>query len=136
MDPPKSDEVLYHMHDSGESPDVSICHTVSSMNSPSACQSHDSSVSQPSCDSIWKSVHPSVCLSSIPSIRPSAKFTVKIPRSIAQLNFLNVQILGKFSSVRTSLNSSVDPSGSPSSTLSTSVENPLKFPRNNGRIIQ
>ena len=64
------------MHDSGESPDVSICHTVSNMTSGSICQSHVLSVSQPTCDSTWKSVHLSAGLLSVPSIQPSARFMV------------------------------------------------------------
>ena len=70
------------MCDSGESPDVSICHTVNTM-SPSVCQSHDSSVCQPKCDSTRSSVHLSVYQSSVPSVQLSAKFMVKIPMSIA-----------------------------------------------------
>ena len=71
------------MCDSDESPDVSVCHIISTMTSPSKCQSHDSSVSQAKCDSTWKSIHLSVCLSSIPSIQPLANFMVEIPMSIA-----------------------------------------------------
>ena len=56
------------MCDSGESPDVSVCHIVSSMTSPSVCQSHEF---QPKCDSTWKSVCLSVCPSTIPSIHLS-----------------------------------------------------------------
>ena len=48
------------MCDSGKSPDVSICHTVSNMASLSICQLHDLSVCQPKHDSIWISVHLSV----------------------------------------------------------------------------
>ena len=69
VDPPKSGEVSHHMHDSGESPDVSICYTTSSMNSLSLCQSHDSSVSQSSHNSNWKFVHMSVPI--IHSIHPT-----------------------------------------------------------------
>ena len=47
------------MCDSGESPDVSVCDTISSMKSPSVCQSHDSSVRQSIHNSTWKSA----CLS-------------------------------------------------------------------------
>ena len=100
------------MHDSGESPDVSICHTVSTMTSSSICQLHDSSVCQSKHDSTWKSINPPVCPLSIPSIQPSAKFAVKIPMSIAVSSFLKVQFMGKFSSVHTSSDLSVDPSGS------------------------
>ena len=63
--------------------DVSICHTISTMTSPSICQLHDSSVCQPKCDSTWNSVHPSVCLSSVPSAHPSANFMMKKATSIA-----------------------------------------------------
>ena len=74
------------MHDSIESPDLSISHTVSTMTSPSICQSHDSSVCEPKHDSTWNSIHPSVCSSSVLSVEPSAKFMVKIPASIAGQN--------------------------------------------------
>ena len=80
---------LYHMHDSGESLDVSVCHTVNTT-SPSACQSHDLFVCQPKCDSSWNSISPSVCPSSAQSIQPSAKFMTKICTSIAVCNFLNI----------------------------------------------
>ena len=70
------------MHDSGESPDVSMCHTASCMTSLSVCQLHDSPVCQPNCDSTWKAVCLSVCRSSVPSVQPSAKFMVKILTSI------------------------------------------------------
>ena len=79
LPPPMS----HHMCDSGESPDVPICHTVSSMTSPSVCQSHDSSVCQSKCDSTWKSIHLSVYQLSVPSVQPSPQFMVKIPTSIA-----------------------------------------------------
>ena len=92
VDPHKSGEVLHHIHDSGKSPDVSICHTISSTNSPSVCQLHDSSVCQTMHNSIWKFIHPSECPSSILSIQPSAKFMVKVPRSIAVSKFPTVQI--------------------------------------------
>ena len=75
------------MCDSGESPDVSVCHTVSTMTSPSVCQSHDLSVCQTRHDFTWKSVHLSVCLLSLLSIQPSAKFMVKIPMSITGQHF-------------------------------------------------
>ena len=83
LPPLYSGEMSHHMHDSGESLDVSVCHTISNMTSPSICQSHDSSVCQPKHDSTWNSIHLSVCLSSVLWIQPSAKFTVKIPMSIA-----------------------------------------------------
>ena len=82
-----SGEMSHHMHDSGESPDVSVCHTISYMTSPSVCQLHDSSVCQPNHESTWKSFYPSVCLSSVLSVQPSAKFTahnycwIKFPES-------------------------------------------------------
>ena len=44
VNPPKSGQVLHHMHDSGGSPDVSICHTFSRTNSLSVCQFCYSSV--------------------------------------------------------------------------------------------
>ena len=79
----------HHMHDSGESQDVSVCHTINTT-SPSVCQLHDSSVRQPKHDSTWNSIHLSVCPSSVLSVQPSAKIMVKIPMSIAVQNFLNV----------------------------------------------
>ena len=76
------------MCDSGESPYVSVCHTVSSMTSPSICQMHELSVR----------FHLELCLSvcplSIPSIQPSAKFTVKVSMSIAVQNFPKIHFLG------------------------------------------
>ena len=48
-------EMSHQMHDSGESLDVSVFHTVT-MTSPSVCQSHDSSVCQPKHDSTWNCV--------------------------------------------------------------------------------
>ena len=77
------------MHDSGEFQDVSVCQTVSTMTSPSICQSHDSSVCQPKHDT-WNSIHLSVCLLSVPSIQPLAKFTVKVPTCIAVQHFPNI----------------------------------------------
>ena len=62
----------HHMHDSGESQDVSVCHTIT-MTSPSICQLHDSSVCPPKCDSTWNSICPSVCPLSALSVQPSAK---------------------------------------------------------------
>ena len=70
------------MCDSGQSPDVSVCDTGSSMKSLSVCQLHDSSVCHPKCDSTWK------------SIQPSAKFMVKIPTSIPGPNSLKDQLPG------------------------------------------
>ena len=70
------------MNVSGESLDVSVCHTVN-MTSLSVCQLHDLSVCQSNHDSTWNSVHPSICLLSVASIQPSAKFTVKIHTSFA-----------------------------------------------------
>ena len=102
------------------------------MTSPSICQSHDSSVCHPQCDSTWKSVSMSVCPLSVLSVQPSAKFMVKRPMSITGQNFPNVKNLGKILSIHTSLESSVNPSGSPSVTLSPSAENLLKFPSNHG----
>ena len=67
-----SGEVSHHMHDSSESQDMTVCHTISTMTYLSICQSHDSSLCQPKHDSTWKSIHPSVCLLSILSIQPSA----------------------------------------------------------------
>ena len=121
------------MCDSGESLDVSIYHTISTMTSPSICQSHDSSVCQPKHDSTWNSVHLSVCPPSVPCVQPSAKFMVKIPMSIAVQNFLKVQFKGKFLSICTSLDLSVNPSDSPSVTPSPSAENLLKFPSHMGK---
>ena len=120
------------MHDSGESEDVSICHTISTMTSPSVCHLHDLSVCQLKHDSTWKPIHQSVCPSSVPSIQPSAKFMVKVAMSIAGQNFSKIQFLGKFPSIQTSSDSSVNPSGSPSVAPSPSAENPLKFPSKNG----
>ena len=111
------------MCDSGKSLDVSVCHTIINMTSPSICQSHDLSVCQPKCDSTWNSIHQSVCPSSLLSIQPSAKSRVKIPTSVAGQNFPNVQFPGKLLSVHTSLDSSVDPSDSPSITSSMSAGN-------------
>ena len=54
-------EMSHHMNDSGESLDVSVCHTVN-MTSLSVCQLHDLSICQPNHDSTWNSVNPSVCL--------------------------------------------------------------------------
>ena len=71
------------MHDSGDSPDVSICHTVNTMTTLSLCQSHDSSVCQLKHDSTWNSV------------QPSARFMAKIPMSIPGQNFSKVQYIGK-----------------------------------------
>ena len=90
LPPLYSGEMSHHMHDSGESPDVSICHTISNMTSLSICQLHDSSVCQPKCDSTWNSIHPSVCLSSVLSVQQLAKFMAKIPMHIAVQNFPNV----------------------------------------------
>ena len=61
-----------------------------------------------------------------------AKFMVKIPTSIAGQNFPKVQYLGNFPSIHTLSDSSVDPSGSPSVSLSPSAENTSKFPSNHG----
>ena len=119
------------MHDSGESQDVPVCHTVN-MTSLSICQPHDSSVCQPKHDHAWSSVCLSVCLLSVLSVQPSARFMVKILVSIAGCNFPKVQIPTKFLSVCTSLDSSVNPSGSLLVTSSLSAENPLKFPDNHG----
>ena len=46
---------LHHMHDSGESLDVSVCHTVNTTSLP-VCQLHELSVCQPECDSIVSSI--------------------------------------------------------------------------------
>ena len=118
------------MCDSGESLDVSVCHTVN-MTSPSICQPHDLPVYQPKCDSTWNSIHLSVCSSSVLSIQPSAKFTVKTPTIITGQNFPKVQFLGKFLSICTLSDSSVD-LGSPSVTSSLSAENLSTIPGNNG----
>ena len=120
------------MHDSGESLDDSVYHTITNMTSPSVCESHDLSVCQPKHDSTWSSVCPSLCPSSVLFIQPSAKFMVIIPTSIAIQYFLKVQFTGKFPYICTSSDSSVDPSRSPSITLSPSAENPSIFPGNNG----
>ena len=105
------------MHDSGESQDVSVCHrNTINMTSPFLCRSHDSSVCQSKCDSTWNSVHPSGCPSSVLSIQPSAYFMVIIPMISPGQNFPKLQFTGKLLSVHTSLDSSVDPSGSPSIT--------------------
>ena len=111
------------MCDSGESQDVSVCLSYQSL---SICQPHDSSVSQPKCDSMWNSVHPLVCLSSVLCCHPSATCVVKIPTSIAVGNFPKLQFLGKFLSICTSSDLSVDPSGSLSVTLSPSAQNMSK----------
>ena len=74
-----SGEMSHHVCESGKFPDVTVCHTISNMSSPSRCQWHDSSVCQPKGDSTWKSIQTSVCPSSIPSIQSSANFMVKIP---------------------------------------------------------
>ena len=80
----------HHIHDSGESQDVSVCHTISNVTSLSVCQLHDSSVCQSKPDSSWNSVHQSVCPLSVLSVQPSAILTVKIPMSIHVQNFPNV----------------------------------------------
>ena len=127
------------MFDSGESVDSSVCHTmyVSHMThchtvkmiSLSIHQLHDLSVRQQKHDSTWNSVCPSVCLSSVPSIKPSAKFTVKIPMGIPVQNFPKHENL---LCIHTSMDWSVNPSGSPSVTLPPSPENPSKIPSNHG----
>ena len=128
-----SGEMLHHnMHDSGESPDGSVCHTVSTTTSPSVCKSYDSSVCQLKSDSTWNSICQSVCPLSFLSVQPSVKFMVKIPLSIAGQNFQNVQNQGKFLSICTSSDSSVNHSGSPSVTLSPSAEYLSEFHGNNG----
>ena len=83
------------MHDSDESPDMSNCHTISTMTSLSMHQSHDSSVCEPKCDSTRNYIHLPVCPSSVPSVQP-ANSMVKIPMGIAGQNFLKVQYLGSF----------------------------------------
>ena len=95
VDAPNSGEVLHHMCDSGEFPDVSVCHTLLAQQvclyaSHMICLPVNEIVIPSRSLSIWKSVHPS----SIPASQPSAKFTVRMPRSIAGLNFPNVQIPG------------------------------------------
>ena len=89
---------------------------------------------QPKHYSTWNSICPSVCPLSIvsPIHPPSAKFIVKIPMCIAVQNFLTVQFMGKLLSIHTSSDSSVNPLGSLSVTLSPSAENLSKFPSNNG----
>ena len=74
----------------------------------------------------------SVCLSSAPSILPSAKVIMKIPMSIPVQKFPLMQYPGKLPSAHTSMDSSVDPSGSPSITLSPSAEKVSKILSNNG----
>ena len=66
-------------------------------------------------------------MSSVLSIQPSANFMVKIPTSSGGQNSLKVQITGKFPSIHTSLDSSVNRSVTLSQT-----ESPLKFPGNHG----
>ena len=95
------------------------------MTSPSICQLSDLSVSQAKHDSTWQSVHLSVCPSSVLSVQPSAK-----NHKYSWMKFPKVQILGNFLYVHTSLDSSVNPSGSLSVTPSLSAENLLKFPGN------
>ena len=99
------------------------------MTSLSICQSHDCLSVNPI---VILSRSPSVhrCLLSILSVQPSAKFTVRIPMSIPGRKFLKVQIPGKFPSIHTSSDLSVDPSGSLSVTPSASPGNPSKFPSN------
>ena len=98
------------MHDLGESPYVSVCHTISDMTSPSICQLHDSSVCQPNSHSTWNSIHPSVCLSSIPSVQPSPKFTVKIPMGIAKSNSWGNSLLSMYHWIHLLSHQAVHPS--------------------------
>ena len=111
----------------------SVCHTVI-LTSPSVCQLHDLSVCLPTHDvtitrnTVCKAVHPS----SVLSVIPSAKFMVKMPMSIPVQKFPITQNPGKLPSTHTSMDSSADPSGSPSITLSPSAENPSKIPCKNG----
>ena len=57
---------------------------------------------------------------------------VKTPMGIAGQNYPSYQYLGKFLSVCTSSDSSVNQSGSPSVTLSPPSKNPSKFPGSHG----
>ena len=121
-----SGEMSHHMHDSGESQDVSVCHTIN-MTSLSICQLHDSSVCQHKCDSTWNCVHQSVCPSSVSSVQPSAKYMVSENTNEYYFSkFPYVQNPERFLSIYTSSDSSVDPPGSPSVSLSLSAENPSK----------
>ena len=84
----------------------SVSHTVI-LTSPSVCQLQDSSVSQPT---VWLTV----CSLSIMSVLPSANPTVKIPTSNPVRNFPYEQNPGKLPFIRTSMESSVHHSDSPS----------------------
>ena len=58
----------HHIHHSGESLDLSVCHTISNMTSQSACQLHDSSVCQPQMQ-FHLELHPSVSMSVVSSVQ-------------------------------------------------------------------
>ena len=92
----------------------------------------DSSVCQPTHDVTKTTICLTVCLSSVTSILPSANFTVKMPMSIPVQKFLHSLFPGKLPSIHTSMDSSVDHSGSPSVNSTPSGANPLKFPCNYG----
>ena len=119
------------MHDSCESLDVSVCHTIRNMTSPSICQFHDLSVYEPKHDLTWYSICPSVCLLSVLSIQPSAKFTVKTPMSIAGQYFPKSNSWeNSLPSVHHQIHLLVHQEVCQS--LSPSAENLSKFPGNNG----
>ena len=98
-----------------------VCHSLI-QTSLSICQLHDSSVCQPKCDSTWNSVWKAVCPSSVLSVLPSAKFMVKTPMSSPIQKFPYMQHPGKLPTIHTSMDSSVNPPGSLSITLSPSDE--------------
>ena len=105
----------------------SVCHNVIPT-SLSVCQSRDSSVCYPTRDA-----RHAVCSSSVTSVLPSANPTVKIPTSIPVRNpFPYNHFPGKFPFARTSTESSVHHSGSPSVNSSPFAANLSKLPGNNG----
>ena len=129
---------------------LSDCHTTTKT-SPSLCQSHipsvcqnviptslsicqfrDSSVCQPTRDVINSTVWLTVCLSSVTSILPSANPMVKMHMSIPVQNFPHDQNMGKIAFVRTSTDSSVYHTDSPSVNSSLSAAIPSKIPCNYG----
>ena len=102
-------------------------HTTSKT-SLSICQLQDSSVCYPTRDT-----RHAVCSSSVTSVLPSVNPTVKIPTGIPYWNpFLYYHDPKKFPFVRTSTESPVHHSGSPSVKSSLSATNPSKLPCNYG----
>ena len=102
----------------------SVCHNVIPTSS-SVCQSRDSSVCYPPRDT-----RHAVCSSSVTSVLPSANPMVKIPAYWNPFPYNDVP--GKFPFVRTSTESSVHHSDSPSVNLSPFAAFPSKLPGNYG----